>query len=148
MNLKNRYNITCKGNKKEQSNLFTSIANKVNYNLRKLGRYASFHNYFKFGMGRRRRQRGRFRGSREGGAWAGQYNQRSMLNLAQGEKGAKVKVDRNKCIGCSLCVRLCPTVFALDGERKSKVIKQPEEGECDVSAVAASCPVGAITIEK
>lgn len=60
----------------------------------------------------------------------------------------KVKVDRETCIGCGVCVSLCPTVFALDEEGKSKVIKQPEEGECDIDAAASSCPVGAITVEK
>jgi len=61
----------------------------------------------------------------------------------------KVKVDRNICIGCGVCVSMCPTVFTLDEEGKSKVIKQEvDEKECDLDAVASSCPVGAITVER
>lgn len=54
------------------------------------------------------------------------------------------KVDREKCIGCGLCVSLCPKVFELDEEGKSRV-KNPE-GECDWEEVVRSCPVEAIVI--
>lgn len=56
----------------------------------------------------------------------------------------KVKVDKNKCIGCGLCVSLCPDVFELGPEGKSQV--KGEEGECNLKEVAESCPVGAIEI--
>lgn len=56
-----------------------------------------------------------------------------------------VKVDQSKCIGCGLCVSLCPDVFELDDEGKSRV-KNPE-GECNLEEAANSCPVGAISLD-
>ncbi len=56
-----------------------------------------------------------------------------------------VKVDPNKCIGCGLCVGLCPDTFQLNADHKSEV-KDAEVTECARQA-AASCPVGAISIK-
>ncbi len=56
-----------------------------------------------------------------------------------------IKVDKNKCIGCGLCANLCPDVFAMDSDGKSKVIAQ-KNLDCARQA-AASCPVMAITVE-
>jgi ferredoxin len=55
-----------------------------------------------------------------------------------------IKVDKNKCIGCGLCVSMCPDVFKMDDEGKSVVISQDNK-ECAKEAVA-SCPVKAISI--
>lgn len=60
----------------------------------------------------------------------------------------RVKVNRELCIGCGVCTSLCPTVFTLDEEGKSKVINESGCGsECDCEAAASSCPTGAITVE-
>lgn len=56
-----------------------------------------------------------------------------------------IKVDNNKCIGCGLCVTMCPKVFKMNDDNKSEVISQ-DDRDCAVSAVSA-CPVKAITID-
>lgn len=55
-------------------------------------------------------------------------------------------VDREKCIGCGLCVSLCPDTFELDDDGKSHVIG--DCGKCDCKEVVESCPVGAISMRK
>lgn len=55
------------------------------------------------------------------------------------------KVDGDLCIGCGVCVSLCPTVFALDDDGKSHVVGELEQ-DCDVDTVIASCPTSAISI--
>ncbi|MEM4330523.1 MAG: ferredoxin [Candidatus Pacearchaeota archaeon] len=59
----------------------------------------------------------------------------------------KIKVDKNKCIGCGSCEAICPKSFYLkEGKatpKKEKVTKITCEEEAK-----NSCPVGAISIEK
>ncbi len=55
-----------------------------------------------------------------------------------------VKVDQAKCIGCGLCVSLCPAVFELK-EGKSYVKNEKAKAKC-IKDAAKSCPVGAITV--
>ncbi|MCD6414520.1 MAG: ferredoxin [Candidatus Diapherotrites archaeon] len=55
-----------------------------------------------------------------------------------------VKVDSTKCIGCGVCVSLCPEVFEIGSDGKSHV--KNEKGNCDLEAAKNSCPVGAISI--
>lgn len=54
-----------------------------------------------------------------------------------------VKVDRKACIGCGLCVSLCPEVFELKGGKSN--IKNPK-GKCNLKEVIDSCPVQAISL--
>lgn len=57
----------------------------------------------------------------------------------------KVRIDRDACIGCGLCVSVMPEVFEFDDEGKAHVRTQPAEG---VSVdVANDCPTGAIIVE-
>jgi ferredoxin len=56
-----------------------------------------------------------------------------------------IKVNQDKCIGCGLCVNICPQVFKLDAEGKSQVIND-HDTDCARTA-ADSCPVEAITVE-
>ncbi len=56
-----------------------------------------------------------------------------------------VKVDQNKCIGCGLCIGLCPETFKLSADHKSEVINN-QSTDCAKEA-AGNCPVGAISAE-
>ena len=59
----------------------------------------------------------------------------------------KVTVDEDICIGCGACVNLCPSVFELQDDGKSKVIDEAGAG-CDIEVTANSCPVGAIKVTE
>ena len=57
----------------------------------------------------------------------------------------KAKVDQNICIGCGLCVNICPEGFELDDEGKASFTGE----ECRAEAIdeaAEECPVAAITV--
>ena len=54
-------------------------------------------------------------------------------------------VDQDLCIGCGVCVELCPAVFELRDD-KSWVIGPDQCHTCDCEEAVASCPVGAIEI--
>lgn len=57
-----------------------------------------------------------------------------------------VSVDKDKCIGCGVCVSLCPQIFELK-EGKSHVKEEdPDDMDCAEKA-ESSCPVDAITVE-
>ena len=56
-------------------------------------------------------------------------------------------VDKDKCIGCGLCVSLCPDVFELGEDGKSRVKNPDGCNACDCKEVAESCPAGAIKLE-
>jgi ferredoxin len=53
-----------------------------------------------------------------------------------------VKVNSKKCIGCGLCVSICPEIFEMDSEGKSKV-KKEKNIPCLKEAIE-SCPMEAI----
>jgi len=53
-----------------------------------------------------------------------------------------VRVDPKKCIGCGLCVSICPTVFEMQGS-KAKV-KAQKKDKC-VDEAISSCPKSAIS---
>jgi ferredoxin len=55
-----------------------------------------------------------------------------------------IKVDDNKCIGCGLCVNMCPKTFKINSSGKSEVVSNQDE-DCARNA-ANSCPVDAIKI--
>ncbi len=60
----------------------------------------------------------------------------------------RVRVDRNKCIGCGACVALVPEVFEFDeGLSKEKIGEiNDKKLEERVREAADLCPVGAIII--
>ncbi|MEM2932961.1 MAG: ferredoxin [Candidatus Pacearchaeota archaeon] len=64
-------------------------------------------------------------------------------------KKFKVKVDREKCIGCGSCVSVCPENFYFK-EGKATVKKEViTEKEYDKNLEASElCPVNAISIEE
>ena len=61
----------------------------------------------------------------------------------------KALVDRDACIGCEMCVGICPEVFSMDDEGISVAID--EEIDTDILELAEEamddCPVGAITMK-
>lgn len=61
----------------------------------------------------------------------------------------KACVDRDACIGCELCVNICPEVFEMDDDSiavvKGDII--PSEVEASAKEAEESCPTDAITIE-
>ncbi len=56
-----------------------------------------------------------------------------------------VSVDQALCIGCGVCVDMCPEVFTLTAEGKAQAIKNDCEN-CSLEDVASACPVEAINI--
>jgi ferredoxin len=63
--------------------------------------------------------------------------------------GKKVRVDKDACIGCGLCVSIAPAVFDWDDDGKIKTLvdEVPEGEEAAVDEAVASCPTAAITVE-
>lgn len=74
----------------------------------------------------------------------------------QGAKGAKidkisshygvgVKIDKQKCLGCGVCISLCPEVFELkDGKSQVKGKVDLEKNKECIKQAINSCPVQAI----
>jgi len=60
---------------------------------------------------------------------------------------ANPKVDPNLCIGCGLCIQLCPAVFELGDDGKSHVINPTGDSEENIQSAIDSCPVSAISLE-
>ena len=55
-----------------------------------------------------------------------------------------INIDKNKCIGCGICVDTCPNNLLYI---KSKVCKAINEKKCDKSKGCEKvCPTGAIKI--
>jgi ferredoxin len=75
---------------------------------------------------------------------------------------AFLKVDPDLCVGCALCVEICPKVFEIRENKawiippkllpvtvKLAVVKNPSDCEsCDCVLVVDSCPTAAVTLEK
>ena len=61
----------------------------------------------------------------------------------------RVKVDRDECTGCELCIDACPDVFEMDDDVSvAKVDVVPAELEDDVREAAEDCPCEAIIVEE
>ena len=59
----------------------------------------------------------------------------------------KVNVDKDKCIGCGLCVAVCPEIFEMDGDvAVAKSHAEPAAIEISCREARDGCPVEAITI--
>ena len=58
----------------------------------------------------------------------------------------KIEVNKEKCLGCGMCVGINSDVFEFDddGLAKAKNENINEENEDDVKEAKNSCPVGAI----
>lgn len=59
----------------------------------------------------------------------------------------KATVDKDVCIGCGLCVSICPTVFTMEGETATVIVEEVTAADEEACRQAADdCPVGAIEI--
>lgn len=61
----------------------------------------------------------------------------------------KATIDRDGCIGCSLCASVCSSVFEMSDDGKASVIVEmiPSDSENCAKEAAEGCPVSVITIE-
>jgi ferredoxin len=62
----------------------------------------------------------------------------------------KATVDKDLCLGCGVCVDVCPEVFEMDNDDKAqaKVDPVPPAAESACRKAADQCPVEAIKIEN
>ncbi len=56
----------------------------------------------------------------------------------------KITVDQSTCVGCGLCVNICPDRFEMDEGGFAKV--KGAKCDCDLHEVASQCPVNAIAV--
>lgn len=61
----------------------------------------------------------------------------------------KAYVDKDACIGCELCVEICPEIFEMedDGLAVAKDSEIPEDLLEDAQEAEESCPTDAIIVE-
>lgn len=68
-----------------------------------------------------------------------------MSSLRYIENVVTLQLDVEKCIGCGLCVEVCPHgVFVID-EKKAAIVDRDACIEC--GACAGNCPVEALTVK-
>jgi len=62
----------------------------------------------------------------------------------------KIKIDKNKCLGCGTCVALAPEVFEIGEDGKSKVKEGAdlEKNKDLIKQTKDSCPTQAVEIEE
>lgn len=60
----------------------------------------------------------------------------------------KVRVDKNACIGCGLCVDICPSVFDLDpqGLSEATIATVDPSFNNSLKKAANACPTNAIAL--
>ncbi|MDR3278991.1 MAG: ferredoxin [Synergistaceae bacterium] len=59
-----------------------------------------------------------------------------------------VKIDSDSCIGCGVCMQICPDVFGLDEEAGKATLLEPNETseKADfIKEAIDSCPIGCIS---
>jgi len=66
------------------------------------------------------------------------------IEVPKGFRG-KIKYDREKCIGCSLCVKVCPTA-AIEYLKEKKKIRIYVSRCCFCAQCNDVCPVGALSM--
>jgi ferredoxin len=49
------------------------------------------------------------------------------------------------CIGCTLCTQICPGVFEMQDNGKSKAVRPSNDTEEKIQQAIDSCPVNAIS---
>jgi len=60
-----------------------------------------------------------------------------------------ITVDKDVCVGCGICVAMCPNIFELGQDNKSHVKDGDHSNELECAKKAAgACPVGAINVKE
>ena len=59
----------------------------------------------------------------------------------------KVKINKEKCIGCGTCAALAPEVFEIGSDFKAFIKEGASFDGVDLDDIVASCPVEAIEVE-
>lgn len=61
----------------------------------------------------------------------------------------KACVNKSNCIGCGMCVSICPQVFSMDEDGTAKAVEGIVEESLieDTNEAASQCPVAAIELE-
>lgn len=59
----------------------------------------------------------------------------------------KVTVDQDKCIGCGVCISICPDVYELNDDNKAAVKDDADFDSCDLDESIDKCPTAAIEEE-
>ena len=59
----------------------------------------------------------------------------------------KVWIDRDKCVGSTMCIQYAPKAFGLDDRKQSMVINQAGETTARIRDAAVHCPVRAFVLE-
>ena len=62
----------------------------------------------------------------------------------------RIIIKKEACIGCELCVNICPEVFMEWGLRMRPVfeVKEPERRKALIEKAVADCPARAISIDR
>lgn len=61
----------------------------------------------------------------------------------------KAIVDKEQCIGCGMCVMICPEVFCMNADERAEVCGDvTAENQAKTLEAVDSCPVAAISIEE
>ncbi len=73
-----------------------------------------------------------------------------IMLLESEEEIMKLKVNKDVCIGCGMCMGTCDKVFNIgdDGLAEVIVTEVPKEVEEDAIQAKDGCPVGAIEEDK
>ena len=60
----------------------------------------------------------------------------------------KVRINRDGCISCGLCVATCPEIFRIADDGLAEVYKEPSEEFADqIQEAADNCPVQVIEVK-
>lgn len=60
----------------------------------------------------------------------------------------KIKINKEKCLGCGSCAFIYPEMFYLDNDGKAEVKKNKKIDEKKLKSAIESCPAQAIEVEE
>lgn len=68
-----------------------------------------------------------------------------MKNLVYLRNVATLQIDDAKCIGCGMCLEVCPHAVLKMNGRKARILNRDACMEC--GACSRNCPVGAVSVQ-